>query len=123
MVSAGGTTAAGPATPWRTIVEGLPAFQVAEVGTRLPGIAPVARPLADLEAQLPEIRGPVFSPTSRLYKGRERPDGPENKLTVGLLSGCVMPLLQGSTMEAAVRVLTRNGCDVSYRKGRGAAAR
>ena len=31
---------------------------------------------------------------------------------VGLLSGCVMPLAQAPTMEAAVRVLTHNGCRV-----------
>ena len=40
-------------------------------------------------------------------------------MRVGLLSGCVMPLMQGSTMEAAVRVLTRNGCEVSVAVGQG----
>ena len=40
-------------------------------------------------------------------------------MAVGLLSGCVMPLMQGSTMEAAVRVLTRNGCDVAVPRGQG----
>ena len=83
------------------------------------GLRLLPGPVADLEAQLPEIRGPAFGPTSRVYKGRERPDGSENKLTVGLLSGCVMPLLQGGTMEAAVRVLTRNGCDVVVPEGQG----
>ena len=37
--------------------------------------------------------------------------------TVALLSGCVMPLMQGDTMRAAVRVLTRNGCDVAVPTG------
>ena len=83
------------------------------------GLRLLPGPVADLEAQLPEIRGPIFSPSSRVYKGRGLPDGPENKLTVGLLSGCVMPLLQGGTMEAAVRVLTRNGCDVVVPPGQG----
>ena len=83
------------------------------------GLRLLPGPVADLEAQLPEIRGSAFGPTSRVYKGRERPDGSENKLTVGLLSGCVMPLLQGGTMEAAVRVLTRNGCDVVVPQGQG----
>ncbi len=83
------------------------------------GLRLLPGPAADLEAQLPEIRGPIFGPSSRVYKGQEGPDGPENKLTVGLLSGCVMPLLQGGTMEAAVRVLTRNGCDVVVPPGQG----
>ena len=34
------------------------------------------------------------------------------KRAVGLLSCCVMRLMQGPTMEATVRVLNRNGCDV-----------
>ncbi len=83
------------------------------------GLRLLPGPVADLEAQLPEIRGPIFGPSSRVYKGRERFDGPEKKLTVGLLSGCVMPALQGGTMEAAVRVLTRNGCDVVVPPGQG----
>ena len=37
--------------------------------------------------------------------------------TVALLSGCVMPLMQGETMNAAVRVLTRNGCNVAVPPG------
>ena len=38
---------------------------------------------------------------------------------MGLLSGCVMPLVHGPTMEATVRVLTRNGCDVAVPLGQG----
>ena len=34
-------------------------------------------------------------------------------MTVGLLSGCVMPMMQSEAMRAAVRVLQRNGCDVA----------
>lgn len=70
--------------------------------------------LAELEAQLPVMGNPFFGPTNRVYRSRT-----EKKLTVGLLSGCVMPLVQGSTMEAAVRVLTRNGCDVVVPVGQG----
>ena len=40
-------------------------------------------------------------------------------MAVGLLSGCVMPLVQGPTMEATVRVLTRNGCNVAVPVGQG----
>ena len=68
--------------------------------------------LTELEAQLPAIRGPFFGLTNQLYPARGKPEASPAKLTVGLLSGCVMPLVQGGTMEAAVRVLTRNGCDV-----------
>ncbi len=75
--------------------------------------------LAQLEAQLPEVHGPSFGPTTEIFRGRERPADSSPKLTVGLLSGCVMPLLQGSTMGAAVRVLTRNGCDVLVPVGQG----
>ena len=70
--------------------------------------------LADLEAQLPVLGGRFFGPTRRVYRAQG-----ERKLTVGLLSGCVMPLMQGSTMRAAVRVLTRNGCDVVVPVGQG----
>ena len=75
--------------------------------------------LAELEAQLPEIHGPLFGPTSQTYRSQGRPAGSATGLTVGLLSGCVMPVLQGSTMEAAVRVLIRNGCDVVVPVGQG----
>ena len=70
--------------------------------------------LADLEAQLPVMSDRFFGPTRRVYRARG-----EAKLTVALLSGCVMPLMQGSTMEATVRVLNRNGCDVVVPVGQG----
>ena len=70
--------------------------------------------VAALEAQLPVISGAFFGPRRQVFAARS-----EKKLTVGLLSGCVMPLLQGNTMEAAVRVLTRNGCDVAVPVGQG----
>ena len=70
--------------------------------------------MADLEAQLPDFNGPFFGPSSAAF-----PAQGERKLTVGLLSGCVMPLMQGSTMAAAVRVLTRNGCEVVVPVGQG----
>lgn len=75
--------------------------------------------LAELEAQLPRIQGSLFGPSSRTYPARGRPDGSSPKLTVGLLSGCVMPLVHGNTMEATVRVLARNGCDVVVPVGQG----
>jgi len=82
---------------------------------RLSRVLPlVSRPLADLEAQLPVMDTHFFGPTKRVYRAQG-----EARLRVGLLSGCVMPLMQGSTMAATVRVLTRNGCDVVVPVGQG----
>ncbi len=63
--------------------------------------------LRAMERQLPVMGARFFRPTGRVHRAVG-----DRKLTVGLLSGCVMPLMQGSTMDAAVRTLTRNGCDV-----------
>ena len=70
--------------------------------------------MAGLEAQLPDFSGPFFKPTGSVH-----PAQGEKKLTVGLLSGCVMPLMQGNAMAAAVRTLTRNGCEVAVPAGQG----
>ena len=70
--------------------------------------------VAEMEAGLPRFSRAFFGPTPRVY-----PAGGEAKMTVGLLSGCVMPLAQGPTMEATVRVLTRNGCNVAVPVGQG----
>jgi len=59
------------------------------------------------EASLPELSRPFFNAEGQVY-----PAQGTVKHRVALLSGCVMPLVQGSTMEATVRVLTRNGCEV-----------
>ena len=75
--------------------------------------------VAQLEAQLPQLRGRFFSPTGRIHRARGLPNGSPAKLTVGVLSGCVMPLVHGNSMEATVRVLTRNGCDVVAPMGQG----
>ncbi len=70
--------------------------------------------IAEFEAGLPTFSSPFFGPTSRVH-----PAQGERKTTVGLLSGCVMPLVHGPTMEATVRVLNRNGCDVAVPPGQG----
>lgn len=71
-------------------------------------------PLAELEAQMPVMGTQFFRPGRRSYPARG-----ERKMTVGLLSGCVMPLMQGGAMYAAVRVLQRNGCVVAVPPGQG----
>ncbi len=63
--------------------------------------------IREMEAGIPAFSPRFFSPSPSTYPAQ----GPR-RCVVGLLSGCVMPLVQSPTMEAAVRVLTRNGCDV-----------
>ena len=60
-----------------------------------------------LEGQLPKMPARFFSASTRVY-----PAIGTKRMRVGLLAGCVMPLVHGPTMEAAVRVLQRNGCEV-----------
>ena len=70
--------------------------------------------IGKLESQLPPLSKKFFGPSDTVY-----PAQGEKKTTVALLSGCVMPLMQGPTMEATVRVLTRNSCDVMVPLGQG----
>ena len=70
--------------------------------------------VAELEAGLPSFSHSFFGPTPQVFPARG-----ETRMVVGLLSGCVMPLVHGPTMEAAVRVMTRNGCDVAVPTGQG----
>ena len=63
---------------------------------------------AELESQLPRMSGRFFKPSRRSYMPKEEP-----QLKVALLSGCVIPLMQAETMNATVRVLTSNGCEVA----------
>ena len=67
------------------------------------------RNLAQLESQLPTMSGRFFGPSRRNFL----PEGEEPRMKVALLSGCVMPLMQAGTMNATVRVLVRNGCEVA----------
>ena len=52
------------------------------------------RRIRRLEEQLPRVTGPTFGPRREVYPAK----GPV-RMKVGLLSGCVMPLMQGATME------------------------
>ena len=70
--------------------------------------------LARMEAQLPPMSARFFGPSATIHPARG-----DRRMTVALLSGCVMPLMQGPTMESAVRVLTSNGCDVAVPLGQG----
>ena len=71
--------------------------------------------LRQLESQLPRMSSRFFGPSRQSHLPR---DG-EPTMKVALLSGCVMPLMQAATMNAAVRTLTRNGCEVAVPPGQG----
>ena len=85
--------------------------------------------LRQVESQMPRMSSRFFGPSRRSYLPDVRPgmdsrfrgnDGKSGeRMKVALLSGCVMPLMQGPTMEAAVRTLTRNGCEVAVPPGQG----
>ena len=70
----------------------------------------VPRPLQRLvtmEQLSPPLSERFFEPpTERI------PAQGERRYTVGMISGCIMPLAFAPTNEATVRVLTANGCDV-----------
>ena len=70
--------------------------------------------LAALEKSLPTFSWPFFGPSQEAFQAMG-----EERMVVGLLSGCVMPLVHARTMEASVRVLTRNGCRVAVPTGQG----
>ena len=70
--------------------------------------------LSQFESKLPVMGSRFFGPSPSVYAALG-----DKQLTVGLLSGCVMPLVQGATMDASVRVLTRNGCSVGVPVGQG----
>ena len=70
--------------------------------------------LADMEGSMPAVSDKYFK-----AKGQTVTPRGAVKTRVALLSGCVMPLFSGSEMEAVVRVLNRNGCEVVVPEGQG----
>ena len=67
----------------------------------------VSKPLADLERSLPALPAGFFVAEGQGYAAFG-----EKRARVALLSGCVMPLVQGPEMRTVARVLSRNGCEV-----------
>jgi glycolate oxidase iron-sulfur subunit len=65
------------------------------------------RRLRELQALLPPIPDRFFTPEAEVLPAI----GPR-RARVGMLSGCIMPLLFGEVNAATVRVLRRNGCEV-----------
>jgi len=70
--------------------------------------------LRELDAQAPALPARFFGPSPRVYRAQG-----ETRTRVALLSGCIMPLVEAPVMEATIRVLNRNGCDVVVPEGQG----
>lgn len=67
----------------------------------------IVPPLSELEWSLPSVPSTIFRARGQVIPSQGTP-----KARVALLSGCVMPLVNGPEMDAAVRVLVRNGVEV-----------
>tara|TARA_B100000315_G_scaffold16818_1_gene15008 strand:+ start:25505 stop:26830 length:1326 start_codon:yes stop_codon:yes gene_type:complete len=63
--------------------------------------------LDHMERSLPDVPATKFKARDQVVKPRD-----ERRARVALLSGCVMPLVNGPEMNAVVRILTRNGVEV-----------
>ncbi len=79
---------------------------------RKSGVLP--RKLGELEDSLPHLPGGAFKARGQVYAAQG-----ERRMRVALLAGCVMPLVNGPQMDAVVRVLQRNGCEVVATRGQG----
>jgi glycolate oxidase iron-sulfur subunit len=77
------------------------ALGVRSLVERLPGVG-------DRALLLPPVAGRPYTHTGTLARPRK-----PIRQEVFLLLGCIMPLSYGRVHEATVRVLTRNGCQVS----------
>ncbi len=63
--------------------------------------------LCNLESNLPNLNGKAFVANDQIYPSKEG-----RVESVWLLSGCIMPLVQGDQMRSAVDVLNENGFEV-----------
>ena len=77
-------------------------------------LATLAQGLAELEMSSPTVSKRRFR-----ARGQVVPAQGEVRARVAILSGCIMPLMHGPEMDAAVRVLTRNGCEVEVTESQG----
>lgn len=67
----------------------------------------ISTALCNLESNLPKLNGKSFVANDQIYLPKEG-----NGESVWLLSGCIMPLVQGDQMRSAVGVLNENGFEV-----------
>lgn len=63
--------------------------------------------LSELEKSAPQVPATILETSGQTIRAIG-----VKRSRVALLSGCIMPLVNGPEMEAVIRVLTRNGCDV-----------
>jgi glycolate oxidase iron-sulfur subunit len=70
--------------------------------------------LAEMENSMPKLPSTTFRASGQVIPAKG-----ERTLRVAMLSGCVMPLVNGPQMNAVVRVLTRNGVEVVVPKNQG----
>jgi glycolate oxidase iron-sulfur subunit len=79
----------------------------------LPGFLPAR--LREVEALAPEIETPFFF----AYYGKTLPPEGERRYRVAFLGGCIANISFARLNEATVRVLQKNGCEVSIPAGQG----
>jgi glycolate oxidase iron-sulfur subunit len=79
----------------------------------LPGFLPAR--LREVEALAPEIETPFFF----AYYGKTLPPEGERKHRVAFLGGCIANISFARLNEATVRVLQKNGCEVTIPAGQG----
>jgi glycolate oxidase iron-sulfur subunit len=88
-------------------------FRAIARGTGLLKLMPGDAELAD--AYLPELSKNFFTAKGQVH----RPVSGVPKARVAMLAGCVMSITHAETLEATVRVLTRNGFEVHVTNGQG----
>ena len=74
----------------------------------------IAPTLGHLEESLPAISATRFRAAGQVIRAKGEVRG-----RVALLSGCIMPLVNGPEMNAVVRILSRNGVEVVVPKNQG----
>jgi glycolate oxidase iron-sulfur subunit len=79
----------------------------------MPGFLPAR--LREVEALAPEIETPFFF----AYYGKTLPAEGERRHRVAFLGGCIANISFARLNEATVRVLQKNGCDVTIPAGQG----
>ncbi len=87
-------------------------FQWAVRKTRI--LSALAPGLAELE-----MSAPAVSKQRLRAHGQVIPAVGAARARAAMFSGCIMPLMHGPQMGAAMRVLARNGCEVEVTKGQG----
>lgn len=85
-------------------------FQWAVRKTRV--LSALAPGLAELE-----MSAPTISKRRLRARGQVIPADGAARARAAMFSGCIMPLMHGPQMAAAMRVLARNGCEVEVTKG------